>query len=72
MVAKALKIEHCTICLFNKFYPKVKFVPGRKIERFRCINDDNKRKDGAYRIIDKDVVMEGEIPGWCKLEDYPE
>jgi len=65
MAAKALKIDHCIVCLFNRF------KTGQKIDRFKCINDDAKRKNGSYRIIDKDIVMEGKIPGWCPLDDWP-
>jgi len=78
LVAKALKIEHCIICLFNKFYPEVK-DPGNNLlerlffdtpSRFKCINDDAKRKNGNHRIISKDIIEKGKIPGWCPLDDY--
>ena len=65
-IIKIDKVWHCIACRFNKFYPAQSF----KISRFRCINDDAKTKNGNYRIINKELVMKGKIPGWCKLEDY--
>lgn len=75
-----LKMDHCIICLFNKFYPKVDLPGNGRLDklffdapsRFKCINDNAKRKNGNFRIISKDIVMDGEIPTWCPLEDYPE
>ena len=64
MVAKARKIEHCVSCGYNQFVIA-------KVNRYKCQNSDAAYKNGRYRIIDRDIIYSGDIPGWCPLEDYP-
>ena len=65
-VVKMKKVRYCQECdLFN-------VVLGKKYHRYRCHNPESMRKNGNYRIINKDEVSRGTIPEWCKLEDYPE
>lgn len=66
---KILQILHCLACKHNRHNPEVKKT-GIIFYRFRCYNEDSKRKNGEYRIINKRLVTKGKIPGWCKLEDY--
>lgn len=61
---KANKIEHCISCGFNQFVIN-------KVNRYKCKNSDAAYKNGHYRIINRDIVMEGKIPKWCPLEDWP-
>jgi len=64
---KILRIERCNHC---KFFD---FMPGSFLEmnRFKCSNPDTVRKNGNYRIINRDIAMRGKITTWCGLEDYP-
>lgn len=67
MVAKARKIEHCISCGDNQFV-----IGGiHRQNRYKCKNSDAAYKNGNYRIIDRDIIYNGDIPGWCPLEDYP-
>jgi len=58
------KIECCITCRFNKFFHEP------RINRFKCLNDDSKRKNGNYRIINRKIALSDKFPGWCTLEDY--
>ena len=63
---KIMKIGICNSCKFYRFeWPDVK-----QVSRFRCTNPESKRKNGNYRIINRDIAMGGKFPKWCDLEDY--
>ena len=59
------KIECCIICRFNKFFHE------SKINRFKCMHEKAKRKNGNYRIINRKIALSDKFPTWCVLEDYP-
>jgi len=65
-----MRIHYCLACKFNKFFLKGLLV--EKINRFRCTNPDTRRKNGSFRILNKDLIMRGHFPEWCPLEDYKE
>ena len=60
---KLMRIHYCLACKFNKFFL------GKKINRFRCTDPDSRRKNGSFRILNKNLIMRGDFPKWCKLED---
>ena len=65
---KIMKIERCNYCRFFNFKPGM----GNAINRFKCYNPNTVRKNGNYRIINRDIAMGGKFPQWCDLEDYKE
>ena len=62
-----LKIESCNECTYYG-YERQK---DNKLGRFKCYYEKNLRKNGNPRILNSKRIYPGEIPGWCKLEDYP-
>ena len=68
---KILKIEHCSKCEYFNYLPVNDSFPYHsKISRFKCYNLESVRGNGNYRIINRKLALKGEIPNWCKLEDY--
>ena len=61
-----MRIHYCIACKFNKFFLGDK---TNKINRFRCTDPDSRRKNGSFRILNKNLIMRGDFPKWCKLED---
>ena len=61
-----MRIHYCLSCKFNKFFLGDK---TNKINRFRCTDPDSRRKNGSFRILNKNLIMRGDFPKWCKLED---
>ena len=77
-IIKIDKIYSCRMCQYFRYdigrvkKPFLDAMGGIGIKRYKCFYPDNKRKNDCYRIISRDAVNKGEIPGWCKLEDYKE
>lgn len=74
---KMTKLKHCILCKYNKFYPKIDLPDNDEMKfwldatsRFKCTNTKSKRKNSNYRIIHKKIIVNGEIPKWCLLEDH--
>ncbi len=65
-IIKIDKVYNCRMCQYFRY------VRGEseKLNRYKCFYRDNIRKNGEIHIISRDAVNKGEIPGWCKLEDY--
>ena len=62
------KIKHCYKCI----YIRQTFDHDIKLIRFVCKHPEWATRKKGYRIINKNTMAKGEIPGWCKLDDYPE
>jgi len=75
-IIKIEKLYNCRMCQYFRYNigrvkkPFLDAMGGKRINRYKCFNSDNKRKNGEYHIISRDIVNKGEIPRWCKLEDY--
>ena len=63
---KIVLLKECLKCEYNQC------SSGPKTNRFNCMNPEARRKNGNYRIINKELLMLGKFPKWCKLEDYKE
>lgn len=65
---KIIKISRCNECNFFKF----KAVTVDKMSRFECYNPEAQRKNGNYRIVNRNNAYSGKPPLWCPLDDYEE
>jgi len=65
---KMQKIKHCYKCL----YIRLTYEPELKLTRFVCLHPAWAFRKKKHRIINKNTMAKGDIPKWCKLEDYPE
>ena len=63
---KILKIRHCGECKHNGYFHDTKTNLGR----FICRHPGLKTVYRTYKIINRVLALKGEIPYWCRLEDY--
>jgi len=63
---KILKIRHCGECKYNDYFYDTKTNLGR----FTCRHPNFITRYRTYKIINRIIVLKGEIPYWCLLEDY--
>lgn len=63
---KMMKISNCLACQCHWYF----FDGKTKLVRFVCRHPNNVTKYRIYRIINRKLALKGDIPTWCKLEDY--
>ena len=62
---KILKIKNCLECKYEDYF----YDTRTNLNRFICKNPES-TKYTPYKIINKKTINKGEIPKWCRLEDY--